>query len=335
MRKTLLLAAVAAGALLARRRSYRWDGRVALVVGGSRGLGLLVARRIGRRGAKVVLAARSEPELEEARRRLEEEGIDVEVVAADVSQKSEAFDLVQGVAERCGRLDVLVNMASIIQVAPLQALALDDLRAAMDVNFWGTVFTTCAALPHLRRRPGARIVNVSSISGEIATPHLLPYTAAKYAVTGFSEGLQMEVDRQGVRVVTVIPWLMRTGSAPHALVKGRKEAEGAIFQTLASLPLLTVSAKRAADRIVKGIERGERHVTIGVGAKVTRVIHALMPGTSGFVLGLVDRLLPRAPKVRIGGAEAEATEARRHPSAWTRSPLTLLGRRAAERYNEL
>lgn len=331
MRKGLVVIGVLGGLLLARARRFRWDGRVAVIVGGSRGLGLLLARRIGRKGATPVLVARNEVELSAAQRGLAEEGIRAEVIVADVADEAQAFAAIDRAAARLGGIDVLVNAASIIPVGPLDALSLDDLRSAMDVNFWGTVYTCWAALPHLKLRRGARIVNVSSIGGEIAVPHLLPYSCGKFAVTGFSEGLQAEVARHGVRVVTVVPWLMRTGSAPHALVKGRKKAEAALFEISASLPLLTVDAGRAADRIVRAIEVGERHVAVGGLAKAARLAHALAPGLSGAVLGFAARLLPRAPR---GSAAQAPSEAREHPSFATRSPLTRLGREAGAHDNE-
>ncbi|HEY0839764.1 MAG TPA: SDR family oxidoreductase [Vulgatibacter sp.] len=331
MGKGLVLVGVIGALLLARARQYEWDGRVAVIVGGSRGLGLLVARRVGRKGAIPVLVARNEAELLAAQHGLADEGIRAEVIVADVSDEEQAFAAIDRIAARMGRLDVLVNAASIIPVGPFEALTIDDLRAAVDVNFWGTVFTCWAALPHLKKARGARIANVSSIGGEVSVPHLLPYSCGKFAVTGFSEGLQAEVARHGIRVVTIVPWLMRTGSAPHALVKGRKKVEAALFEISASLPLLTVDAGRAADRIVKAIEKGERHVTIGVLAKGARIARALAPGLSGAVLGLAARLLPRAPR---GSAEEVPTEARQQPSMATRSPLTRLGRSAAAHNNE-
>lgn len=332
MRKSLAAGAVLAGGLWIARRSYEWSDRGVLIVGGSRGLGLLLARRLGRKGARLVLSARDEGELERARTQLVRKGVDVQVIPADVASEAQATALVDDAAARLGKLDVLINAASIIHVAPLEALSIEDLRAAMDVNFWGTVYTSLAALRHLRKNHGARIVNISSIGGAVAVPHLLPYSCGKFAVTGFSEGLQAEVAREGIRVVTVLPWLMRTGSAPHALVKGHRRAESALFHLAASLPLLTLDAGRAADRIVRAAGRGERFVTLGFLGKTLRIAHALMPGAAGLVLGGAARLLPKAPE---GAAAMPPTKAKDHPSAWTRSPLTALGRRAAGHNNEV
>lgn len=330
MKTILALAAVAAGARLLRRR-YDWSERVVLIAGGSRGLGLMLARHLGKRGAKIVLAARDEETLARAGELLAGEGVEVEIVPTDLADREQARAMVEAAVARFGRLDVLVNAASIISIAPFDALALEDLHDAVNVNFWGTVHACWEALPHLRKSDDARIVNISSIGGVIAVPHLLPYTCGKFAVTGFSQGLQAELAGSRVRVTTVIPWLMRTGSPQHALVKGEREAEATLFTLSASLPGLTVSGERAARRIVRAAARGERFLTIGALGKGIRILHALAPGLSGGVLRGVAGLLPEAPE---GAAESAPTEAREHPTTWTRGPLTWLGRRAAARNNE-
>src|SRR5690606_37769233 len=146
MRKLLALAALAAATNFVRRR-YDWSGRVVLVAGGSRGLGLLLARRMRRKGAKIVLAARSNEELRRARDELAGEGREVEIVVADLADGEQARKMVEVAIARFGRIDVLVNAASIISVAPLVALDLQDLHDAVNVNFWGTVHACWAALP--------------------------------------------------------------------------------------------------------------------------------------------------------------------------------------------
>src|SRR6185369_715880 len=113
--------------------------------------------------------------------------------------------LVEAVHRRYGRVDVLVNNAGIIQAGPYESLSLEDFRAAMAANFWGTVHATLAVLPGMRARGGGRIVNVTSIGGTIAVPHLLAYTASKFAAVGFSTGLAVEAARHGVHVTTVVP----------------------------------------------------------------------------------------------------------------------------------
>lgn len=138
-------------------------------------------------------------------------------VECDVTDRGQVEDLVRSVSERFGRLDVLVNNADIIEVGPVTAMTVDDFATAHDVMFWGMLYPTLAALPHLRRRHRGRIINITSVGGKISAPHLLPYNCAKFAAVGLSEGLRAELAGSGVSVTAVVPGLMRTGSHLRAL----------------------------------------------------------------------------------------------------------------------
>jgi short-subunit dehydrogenase len=315
--------------LLRARRKVSLRGSSAFVTGGSRGLGLLVAKELAQRGCRLTLCARDAGELEEAKRQLGELGAEVLTVPCDVADRAAVEAAVAQAVERFGRVDVLVNVASIIQVGPQEALSQEDLHDAMNVNFWGLVHATGAVLPAMRARGSGRIVNVTSIGGVVAVPHLLGYSAAKFAAVGYSTGLGHELAKDGVAVTTVVPGLMRTGSFLNALVKGSRERETALFSVAASLPVLTMDAGRAARRIVLALERGEGWVTLGAPAKLLRLAHALAPNLTGAALSLGAALLPGP-----GGDRPEAKPApgwrHRH-----RSPLTALGDAAAERNNEL
>lgn len=328
---TLLLGS--AGYFLARRVGRRTPlkGAVALVTGGSRGLGLVLARQLGHRGVRVVLSARDEEELERARAGLEAEGIDATALPGDVCDEEGMRTLVADVEENLGPVDLLVNNAGIIQVGPAETMSLEDYRRAMDVMFFGALHAAEAVLPGMRARRRGTIVNVSSIGGAVGIPHLAPYVAAKFALRGWSEALGAEAAKHGVTVVTVVPGLMRTGSFGHALVKGKRYAEASLFSLLASLPLITVSAERAAARIVRAVERGDRFVLIGFPARLARLVHALFPGAIIRVLGLVNRLLPGPPPEEPEGMALPAELYRR---GLARSILIALGERAARRYNE-
>lgn len=318
-------------ALARRLRRVRLAGKLALVTGGSRGLGLVLARELGLRGMRVVICARDEEELERARASLEADGIEVTALPCDVADEEGIATLVAEVEENVGPIDVLVNNAGIIQVGPAEAMGLEDYRRAMDVMFWGALHAADAVLPRMRARRRGTIVNVTSIGADIGVPHLAPYDAAKFALRGWSEALGAEAARHGISVVTVLPGLMRTGSFGHALVKGRRYAEASLFSLAASLPLLTVSAEHGAHRIVEAVERGERFVVIGTPAKLLRLAHALFPGTVVRLLGAVNRLLPEAEE---GAREQMALPGEIFRRGLARSVLTALGDRAARRYNE-
>jgi short-subunit dehydrogenase len=183
----------------------------------------------------------------------------------------------------------------------------------------------------MRERRRGTVVNITSIGAEVGVPHLAPYDAAKFALRGWSEVLGAEAARYDVRVVTVVPGLMRTGSFGHVLVKGKRYAEASLFALVSSLPLLTSSAERAARRIVRAIENDERFVVIGAPWKVLRLVHALFPGTVVRAFGYVNRLLPTPEPGEREGIPLPGELFRR---GFARSILTALGDRAARRYNE-
>lgn len=332
-------ALMAAGAFVAGREVSRrlWPadlhGQVALVTGGSRGLGLLIARELAEAGCRLAICARDEPELRRARADLEARGAEVETLVCDVSQRDDAVRMVEQVTRRFGRVDILINNAGIIQVGPLETATLDDFEQTMGVMFWGTVYPTLAVLPQMRVRRSGRIVNITSIGGKISVPHLLPYCSAKFAAVGFSEGLAAEAARDGITVTTIVPGLMRTGSHVHAVAKGNQEAEYGLFSLAASLPLVSMDAERAARQVVAAARRGESVRFLGVTATLAARFHGLFPGTTVELAGLVNRLLPRADG--RGRAGAPGLRVRERLDSRLLEAATTLGRRAAERFNQL
>ena len=308
------------------------SGQVALVTGSSRGLGYLLARELAREGCRLVICARDADELERARNELARSGAEVLAVPCDIAQRDQVERLVEQTVQRYGSLDVLVNNAGIIQVGPVATMTVEDFEDALGVIFWGGVYATLAALPHLRAGRG-RVVNITSIGGKVSAPHLLPYNCAKFAAVGFSEGLTAELAREGVRVTTVVPGLMRTGSPLNAFFKGRVEREFAWFTIGDSVPGLSMDAERAARRIVAAAKRGRVEVTLTVPAKIGVRVHGLAPGTTTRLLGLVNRLLPTADgrsRSAVRGVEAHASL--RRPGFNRLVGLTL---GAARRFNQL
>lgn len=325
-------AAAGIGVAIAARQVYRrmrladLRGDVVLITGGSRGLGLALAEEFARQGCKLVLCARDERELELANERISAFGVDVLTVVCDVAEERQVNDLIGKANERFGRVDVLVNNAGIITVGPIQSQTLEDFERSMNVIFWGTVYPTLAVLPQMSERRSGRIVNITSIGGRISVPHLLPYCCAKFAAIGFSEGLRSELSKEKISVTTVIPGLMRTGSYKNAEIKGRQQAEYGWFALSSSLPLLTVSAPRAARRIVNAVRRGEAEIILTPEAQLASLLHGMAPGVTADVLGLINRALPKSngSKETAKGAESE--------SPVTHSFLTALGKRARANY---
>jgi short-subunit dehydrogenase len=265
-------------------------------------------------GCHVAICARDRADLVRARTRLTRAGRQVMIRRCDVSDRRSVEAMIDEIEERLGPLDILVNNAAIIQVAPLETLSVEDFRTAVDVAFMGMVHTSLAALPGMRSRGHGRIVNITSIGGKIAVPHLLPYDAAKFAAVGFSKGLRAEVAKDGITVTTVVPGLMRTGSPARVEYRGQPEKEYRWFALGDLLPLSAMSAEVAADRIVRAMRRGEAEVVLSWQAKLARIVHDLAPGTTTRALGLVGRLLPgagaqrTAPGTDLRGALPEPAE---------------------------
>ncbi|MFL6227215.1 MAG: SDR family NAD(P)-dependent oxidoreductase [Pyrinomonadaceae bacterium] len=337
-RNRLLLAAAGAGGLLVaralvrRRRAFDFAGKTVLITGGSRGLGLVLAREFARRGARLSICARDPGELERARVELAGRGAEVFAFPCDVTEREQVREWVRLTASRFGSVDVLVNNAGVIQVAPAEVMTLADYDEAMRVHFWGPLYAILAALPEMRRADGGRIVNVSSIGGRIGVPHLVPYSASKFALAGLSEGLRAELSRENIVVTTVFPGLMRTGSPRNATFKGRHRAEYAWFTISDSTPVTSIRVERAARQIIAACARGDAELVITTQALLAVKFRALFPELTSDLLSLTNRLLPSARgEGSIGARRAKGKES---TSELAPSLLTALTERAAERNNE-
>lgn len=325
------VAAAGIGAVLGLRALLRprmsFQDKTVLITGGSRGLGLILARDFLKEGARVVICGREETTLERARKDLERQGGEVLAVPCDVRDPVQVEAMVSAVHERFGAVDVLVNNAGIIQAGPLESMTMEDFEEAIDTHLWAPLHTTLAVLPEMKRRGEGRIVNISSIGGKLSVPHLVPYSASKFALVGLSDGMRAELAQDGILVTTVCPGLMRTGSPPNAKFKGDHEKEFAWFYLSDSLPGLSISAERAARKIIEGCRRGDAEVLVGMPAKLGAVARALAPNLTAALLAYVNRWLPQdSQQERFTGNESE--------TPLTRSWLTQLSQKAAARNNE-
>jgi NAD(P)-dependent dehydrogenase (short-subunit alcohol dehydrogenase family) len=302
---------------------------VAVVTGASRGLGFLLARELARQGHDLVITARSADGLAAARDELERDGGQVHTVAADLSRREDADRLVDATVEHYGRLDVLVANAGIIQVGPATSMTPQDFEDAFGVIFWGAAYPILAALPVMRRQGAGTVVTITSIGGKFPAPHLLPYTAAKFATVGLSEGLRVELGKHNISVTTAVPGLMRTGSPRNALFKGDRTAEHRWFTLGDSIPLLSMDAERAARAIVRAGLRGKPEVILTPAAKVAVRLHGIAPGLSTRIAAVTDRLLPRTDD----SSPATPGHAVDQPPSWFRT-ATRLTRSAARRFHQ-
>jgi NAD(P)-dependent dehydrogenase (short-subunit alcohol dehydrogenase family) len=291
----------------------------------------VLARQLAAQGARVVLLARDEAELDRAKRMLEEQfGTPVMAVRCDIRRKADVRAAVARILDEWMAIDVLINNAGVIQVGPLEHMQHEDFENAMATHFWGPLNLMLEIVPAMRRRGFGRIVNISSIGGRMAVPHMAPYSASKFALTGLSDAVRAELAPHGIRVTTVSPGLMRTGSPMNAQIKGQHEAEYAWFAIADSVPGMTISAERAAQQILAACAYGDPELTITVQARAATILNELAPALVARIMTVVSQVLPGP-----AGPEGDQTrKGRESESKWAPSFATTLTDRAAVLNNE-
>jgi short-subunit dehydrogenase len=294
------VAVVANEVYKANQRANAMRGKVVVVMGGSRGLGLEIARQFGLGGAHLVLVSRKEDELRNALGFLHQEaaianGGAAHTVVADVSKQEDCERAITSATARYGQVDVLVNCAAVMQVAPMEDMTTEAFEQAMQINFFGALYATQAVLPQMIARGSGNIVNIASVGGKIAVPHMLPYVASKFALVGFSEGLHAEMRHKGVRVTTVCPGLMRTGAESGVKFAGNAEKEYQWFKFGATAPGISISARSAARKIFAATVEGRAEITITPQAWLGARVVGLAPNFSQCFAAGVNQLALPAP----------------------------------------
>ncbi|HEY0132564.1 MAG TPA: SDR family NAD(P)-dependent oxidoreductase, partial [Nannocystis sp.] len=284
----MALGAMGVAAAMLARRARRIDLRdkVVVVTGGGRGLGFAVARELRRRGCRLAICGRDG---EVVARAAEALGGDVFAAACDASDPAQVGEFVAAVLRRFGRIDVLINNAGQCFVGPIVELQQADLEYALRNIFWAHVHPTMAIVPHMRARGSGRIVNVTSMGGKVPIPHQAAYVASKYAATGWSEVLTIELHKEGILVSTVTPPPLDDGAPVHAHFHGREDGEFRWFASMLSSPLTATRTERAARAIVDAAEYGDAARAISLDSWLGARTHGLAPG-------LVSRLLARVER---------------------------------------
>jgi NAD(P)-dependent dehydrogenase (short-subunit alcohol dehydrogenase family) len=326
-----VLAAFAAWLIVRIIRALRFSlkDKLVLITGGSRGLGLVLARHICARGGNVALIARDHEELARAKADLARYGGKVVTVQCDLLDAAQIHSAVRHVIDRFGKIDILINNAGIIEVGPLEHMRREDFERAMELHFWAPFELISRIVPEMRICGGGRIVNISSVGGKVAIPHLAPYNASKFALTGFSDAIRAELARDNIHVTTVAPGMMRTGSHVNARFKGKHDIEFAWFAASAGAPLVSMNADRAARKILAACRRGQPSLTLTFAARTAILGNALFPNLTGYWMKIVNRFLPEAGDGE-GNDSHRGSQLRRLAPEW----LTHLADRATRRNNE-
>src|SRR5436189_318260 len=313
-----------------RTASYRLRDKVVVITGGSRGLGLVLARYVCARGGHVALIARDPEELARAKADLAPRGGKVLTIQCDLLDTGQIQSAVRQIIDRFSKIDILINNAGIIEVGPLEHMRPEDFDRAMRLHFWAPFELISQIVPEMRLWGGGRIVNISSIAGKIAVPHMASYSASKFALTGWSDALRAELARDNIHVTTVAAGTMRTGPHVNAKFKGKHDNEFAWFAASAGAPLLSMNANRAARKILAACRRGQPSLTLTFAARAAILGNAFFPDLTGYAMKFVNRLLPGA-----GGEEGNESQAGSQLRRLTPERLTKLADRATEKNNEV
>lgn len=305
-----LLSVASAGLLFSSSSSnYSFKGKTVFITGGSRGLGYALAAKFLRDGAKVTIVARKQEELEKAQNRLAQLHPDASVYAitCDVTNRAQLSHAIHDSIKRYGQIDILVNNAGAISVGPFASMDKADFEAQMNLHLYAILDSTKLIVPHFRERGVGRIVNICSLGGKVAVPHMLPYDTSKFALAGFSQGITAELAAENIHVTTVYPTVMRTGSPIQAVFKGDHEKEFAWFQSADVMPGISMSADDAADRILQAVQNGDTEVILSAAAKMRMLVATVFPELASLAMATVARIMPNGTsRVRKTGAQSRA-----------------------------
>ena len=246
--------------------------KVTVITGASSGIGLACARAFCNEGAKLVLAARSEEIIKKIADELNGGGeLRAIAVKTDVAVESDCKNLIEKAVETFGKIDILINNAGVSMRASFIDVELDVLRKVMNVNFWGTVYCTKYAYPHIIANKGS-IVGISSVAGIHGLPCRTGYSASKYAIQGFLDAIRIETMKKGVQVMTVVPGFISTNVRKVALV-----ADGSAQGESPRDESKMMSPEELARRIIRGIKRNRRQLATSYEGRFTPIVSLFFP----------------------------------------------------------
>lgn len=254
--------------------------KVAVIVGGAGGIGQAVAHRLGQAGMVIALLDRDEELALKAAESLHSQGINATAILCDITDESQCRTSIDRVISDCGRIDVLVNSAGLTQISPAEETELAVYRRVMEVNLFGVISLTKAALPHLKEARG-HVLALSSIAGFAPLYGRTGYCASKYALHGYLETLRAELRDDGVGVTLICPSFVSTGFAERGL-----GGDGNELGTERSTTGKLLEPSDVAEAIYRATQRRPRLVVLSTTGKLSYLI-------SRFVPGLYERMMLR------------------------------------------
>lgn len=258
----------------------RVAGSRILVTGASSGIGRSLAEHAARRGARVILAARSEDGTRQIADSLRRDGCEVVAIRGDVTCDEDRRRMLDAAVQHFGGLDILVNNAGILATGHFCDAAPDRLRQIMETNFFAAAELIRLAVPLLRQGTRPMIVNIASVTGRRGVPARPEYSASKFALTGLSEAVRAELSKDGIEVLVVHPCLVNTALEKNMLEsRARREWQDHKM----------ISPDIVALKTLRAIERGTHEITIGTSGRLMLLVNRIAPR-------LVDCLMARYVK---------------------------------------
>jgi short-subunit dehydrogenase len=251
--------------------SNLFKDKIVIITGASSGIGEAIAREFAGNGSKVVLAARSEEKLLKIVNEITREGNEAIYFKTDVSLEDDCMNLIKKTIDKYGQIDILINNAGLSMRASFLDVDLKVLHRLMDVNFWGTVFCTKYALPHLINRKGS-LVGISSVAGFHGLPGRTGYSASKFAIHGFLETIRIENLRTGLHVMIIAPGFTSTDIRKHALTaNGNEQGESPRNEQDLMAP------EYVAKWVLKGIRKRKRNKLLTWDGRLTALFQRILP----------------------------------------------------------
>lgn len=258
-----------------------------LITGASQGIGKAIALLFAQKGYDVVLAARQADRLNAVAEEIRAKGRDALVIPTDVSDREQVEALVEKALASCDHIDVLINNAGICMSGPVENTTLDDWRKILDVNLWGYIYTINALLPYFLERQAGTIVNVGSFGGKAPLPLMTPYCTSKYAVTGLTETLRLELEPKGIQVCGVHPGVTSSAFLERSIFRGQDEQETnerrRQMQQVIESPL-TSTPEEVAQAVWHVVQHPKAEFVVGA-ASAAIAAHRLFPSLTNWLLG--------------------------------------------------
>lgn len=334
-KKAALIPALAGGVLaLQKNQADQFRGHSAVITGGSRGLGLALAEGLVNEYANVTLLARDKEELERAKAQLQEIGRGrIHVIQCDITQTFQLKTALEEVYQLFGGIDLLINNAGSITVGPFETMNQADFEAQMKLHVYAPMNAIQLSLQYLRAHDsGKRIVNICSMGGRMAVPHMVPYDTSKFALSGLSQGIAAELAHEGISVTTIYPSLMRTGSPIQAVFKGDHEREFSWFQVGDVFPGLSTSPSVAAKKIIDAARDRRWELMPSMVAQLRMAAASFFPEIVGHMMAVMNRFLPKgtSQEYKTGAQSRE-----RFDNSLLTKPFVARAERAEKEFNQV